>query len=292
MPISLPRRLRRLVLLLLTIAGLVAVTTPALATPPGDRHSHGTDARDGTYLALGDSVPFGFIGNAPSLYPDPDNFVGYPDLVADDLDLRLLNASCPGETTTSFIDADAQSNGCANSLESPTVGYRDLFPLHVDYEGSQLDYALEVLQDSHRVRLVTIQLGANDLFVCLGTGQCTTPADLEGIADQVEKNLDFILRTLRDEGDYRGRIVVLTYYALDYSDAVGVAHIQPVNGAIAEAADDNRAVVADAFDAFESRALAAGGSAISAGLLYSGDVHPTAEGHRLLARAVERAVGH
>jgi hypothetical protein len=151
------------------------VATPALATPPGDRPSHGTTASGRTYLALGDSVPFGFIGNAESLYPDPDNFVGYPEMLADDLRLRVLNASCPGETTASFIDDDAQSNGCENSLTSP-VGYRDRFPLHVQYDDSQLDYAVETLEEAPHVRLVTLQLGANDLFVCVSTGQCTTPA--------------------------------------------------------------------------------------------------------------------
>ena len=58
------------------------------------------------------------------------------------------------------------------------------------------------------------------------------------------------------------------------------------------AAEADKAVVADGFNAFRSRALAAGGSSIAAGLVYPNDVHPTAKGHRLLARAVERAVGH
>ncbi|WP_167761842.1 GDSL-type esterase/lipase family protein [Blastococcus sp. CT_GayMR19] len=287
---SLRRRVGLVAMVVVAAVGPVAVSTPALATPAGKDDS---ESRDRTYLALGDSVPFGLIGNAVELYPDPDNFVGYPDLIADDWDLRLINASCPGETTASFIDADAQSNGCANSLDPSGLGYRDRFPLHEDYEGAQLDYALEVLDDSPRVRLVTIQLGANDLFLCLGTGQCTTPAEAEVMADQLEENLDVILDTLRDEGDYRGRIVVLTYYALDYTNVVEVdGFVRPLNEAIAEAADDNDAVVADAFEAFESRALEAGGSTIAAGLLYPDDVHPTAEGHRLLARAVERAVGH
>jgi lysophospholipase L1-like esterase len=289
---SVRRRVRLVALALSAVAGLVVVTTPALATPIGERPFLGTEAGDPTYLALGDSVPFGLIGNAVELYPDPDNFVGYPDLLSDDWHLRLINASCPGETTASFIDADAQSNGCANSLDPSGLGYRDRFSLHEDYDGSQLDYALEVLEDSPRVRLVTVQLGANDLFLCLGIGQCTTPAEVEVMADQVEENLNSILGTLRDDGDYRGRIVVLTYYALDYANAVELQFVQPLNDAIAEAAEDNRAVVADAFDVFESRSLEAGGSAIAAGLLYPDDVHPTAEGHRLLARAVEQAVGH
>ena len=291
MHLALSRRLRRFVMVLLAVAGLVAVATPALATPLEGRPSHGTTASGRTYLALGDSVPFGFIGNAPSLYPDPDNFVGYPEMLADDLRLRVLNASCPGETTASFIDDDAQSNGCENSLTSP-VGYRDRFPLHVQYDDSQLDYAVETLEEGPHVRLVTLQLGANDLFVCVSTDQCTTPAGVRDLAVSVQNKLDRILSTLRDEGEYRGRIAVVTYYSLDYTDPVGVALIQAVNRAMTAAAVDNGAVVADGFGAFRSRALEAGGSSIAAGLVYPNDVHPTAEGHRLLANAVEQAIGH
>ena len=291
MLVFLSRRIRHLLLVLLAIAGLVAVTTPALAAPPEEQPSHGTTAPGRTYLALGDSVPFGYFGNAGDLYLDPDNFVGYPELVADDLRLRLLNASCPGETTASFIDVDAQSNGCTNSFGSD-IGYRDLFPLHVDYEGSQLDYAVETLQDTPHVRLVTLQLGANDGFVCQRIGECSTLAGVQALAARVQANLDLILSTLRDEGDYRGRIVVVTYYALDYADPVGVASVQILNQAITAAAVANGAVVADGFGAFQARALQAGGSSIAAGLVHPNDVHPTLEGQRLLATAVEQAVGH
>jgi lysophospholipase L1-like esterase len=291
MHFALSQRFLRLVMVLLAVAGLVGVTTPALAAPPGEESSHGTTARGRTYLALGDSVPFGFIGNAGSLYADPDNFVGYPELIADDWRLRLLNASCPGETTASFIDAEAQSNGCNNSVGSD-IGYRDRFPLHVDYDGSQLDYALEVLGEAPRVRLVTLQLGANDAFICQGTGACSTLAGVQALAEQVQANLDHILSTLRDEGEYRGRIVVVNYYALNYADPAEVAAIQILNQALTAAALDNGAVVADGFGAFQAEALAAGGTSVAAGLVYPNDVHPTAEGHRLLARAVEHAIGH
>jgi lysophospholipase L1-like esterase len=236
-------------------------------------------------------VPFGFIGNAGSLYADPDNFVGYPELIADDWRLRLLNASCPGETTASFIDDEAQSNGCSNSFGSD-IGYRDRFPLHVDYEGSQLDYAVEVLDDAPHVRLVTLQLGANDAFLCQRTGRCSTLAGVQALAARVRADLDEILSTLRDEGEYGGRIVVVTYYGLNYADPVEVATIQILNQAITAAAVASEAVVADGFGAFQAAALAAGGTSVAAGLVYPNDIHPTAEGQRLLATAVEHAIGH
>src|SRR3954453_16612566 len=221
MSTSMGSRARQLVLVLLAVAGLVGGTTPALAASDAasDATRHGP-----AYLALGDSVPFGYIGNRPDLYPDPDNLVGYPDRVADEFDLRLRNPSCPGATTDSFIDPAAQSNGCENRLDSD-IGYRDLYPLHVTYEGSQLDYAVQTLDHGSHIRLVTLQLGANDGFICLAPNACATPEGLAALTAHVQVNLNTILSTLRDEGHYWGRIVVVTYYALDYTDPAEVAFI-------------------------------------------------------------------
>jgi len=92
-------------------------------------------AANGTYLALGDSVAFGYVPPqavpAPN-YSDPRSFVGYPEDVARALHIRVSNASCPGETTASFLVPGALSNGCENSPGSST-GYRTQFPLHVQY---------------------------------------------------------------------------------------------------------------------------------------------------------------
>ena len=283
-------RVRRLVLLL-ALLGLLATGSPALAGP-GDGRDPGGRPPDATYLALGDSVPFGYRpGEPPEVYADEGNLIGYPELVARWLDLDLLNASCPGETTASFIDETAQSNGCQNSLGSD-VGYRDRFPLHVDYAGAQLEYAVEALQENRDVRLVTLQLGANDGFICQRTIGCDTPEEGAALAAQVGRNVDRILGALRGEGGYTGRIAVVTYYALDYTDPAGVQAIQGLNAALAAAAGAHGAVVADGFAAFAPRALAAGGSSIDAGLVLPDDIHPTRRGHRLLAQAVVQAVGH
>ncbi len=290
MEIPSARRVRNLLVALLTAGGLLGIAAPAAAGEDGPGHGgHGR-----TYLALGDSVSFGFRGGqAPEVYADPDNFVGYPDLVAEDLGLRLLNASCPGETTDSFIDPEAQSNGCSDRLGSE-AGHRDLFPLHVDYAGSQLEYAVEALEEEPRVRLVTLQLGANDLLVCqqVVTDYCSGPTDVEGVAAHVRENLDLILSALRDEAGYTGRIVVVTYYSLDYADPNGTAAVQAVNAAMTAAALAHGATVASGFLAFQPEAERAGGSPVEAGLVLPGDIHPSAAGHRRLATAVEDAVGH
>src|SRR6266576_7281625 len=54
------------------------------------------------YLALGDSVSFGFITNAGFEYVNPENFIGFPDYVGQTPELHTSNAACPGETSGSF----------------------------------------------------------------------------------------------------------------------------------------------------------------------------------------------
>jgi lysophospholipase L1-like esterase len=273
-------RVRSFAVVLLVVLGLAGLGTSSAAA--------GTPA---TYLALGDSIPFGYRGGqTPATYSDPANFVGYPDYVAADLGLKLLNASCPGETTDSFIDSSAQSNGCENSLGSP-IGYRGLFPLHVDYTGSQLDYAVHVLETTPDVRLVTLTLGSNDGFLCQQTtaDQCTSPAEIAAVAQHVQANLSTILRTLRQTG-YTGRIVATTYYSLNYVDLGATGGVLALNAGITAAALVNGANVASGFLAFLGPSLRAGGDPVAAGLVLPGDVHPTAAGHRLLATAVEQAL--
>jgi lysophospholipase L1-like esterase len=285
------RRALRLLVALLTLVGLAAVAGPAWA---GDGSGGPPSA---SYLALGDSVPFGYRANQPpALYQNPRLFVGYPEIVAHDFRVPELNASCPGETTDSFLDVNAQSNGCENSLGSP-IGYRDLYPLHVSYPGSQLQYAVSTLQQDRGIRLVTLQLGSNDGLLCQQAPQpyCpdgATPAGVAEIAAHVGRNVATILAALRTEGHYTGKIVVVTYYAPDYSDQTEVAGLQAINAAITKAAATAGAVVADGFAAFRPLALRAGGSSIAAGLVLPNDIHPTLLGQAVLAGTVERAVGH
>ena len=275
-------------------AVLAALLSLVLAAPTASADSPRQLRPGFDYLALGDSVPFGYRPpqvTPPTTYLDASNFVGYPELVADRTGVALANASCPGETSSSLIDENAQSNGCENSVASP-VGYRDAFPLHVDYQGSQLDFAVQYLRSHPRTRLVTLMVGANDLFICQATtaDRCTG-SDFGVTVDRVEKNVDTILSTLRDEAHYHHRIVVVSYYSLDYRDPAGTQSVQVLNAALTRAAEANGAEVADGFGAFQQAAAPAGGDSCAAQLLIrlpNGrcDVHPTRKGHEVLADAV------
>jgi lysophospholipase L1-like esterase len=273
----------------------VAVGSSAGAASAGP--VNGSD-RNGTYLALGDSVAFGYV--PPQAVPAPryqvqHSFVGYPEYLAQQLDERVSNASCPGETSQSMLVAGAPSNGCENSPGSP-FGYRTLYPLHVQYRGTQMEYALHYLAAHRHTRLVTIDIGANDTFLCEETTADGCSAELPGVLNEIATNLATIFHELRDVAGYRGPIVVLTYYSLSYSDPAEVLDAEYLDLVLAGVTAANGGIVADGFAAFEGPSLAYGGDPCAAGLLIklpdgSCNIHPSPAGHRLLAAAIAKAIG-
>jgi GDSL-like Lipase/Acylhydrolase family len=271
----------RLVVVLSAIALFASWVVPAEAASEG----HG-------YLALGDSVAF---GTNPLLDArTAANFVGYPEIVAQQLNIEHVNASCPGEATGGFISLTGLDNVCR------PYRFQDRFPLHVPYTGTQLAFAENYLRDNPRTRLVTIDLDANDAFrLAEGPGPdvwppstCYTPNIPQYFATCAVQNLNTIFDGLRSTG-YNGLIVALTYYALDYRDTSGT---QLLNSAMIAAADHRPGVlIASGFDAWQAPALAAGGDTCAAGLriaLPTGgcDIHPSPRGRDLLAQAIVNAI--
>jgi lysophospholipase L1-like esterase len=271
-------------------AGLMSAF-PASATPVTG------PATNGTYLALGDSVAFGYV--PPQAVPPPNyrsahSFVGYPEDVAQALRTRVWNASCPGETTASMLVAGAQSNGCENSLGS-SIGYRTQYPLHVQYQGTQMEYALKYLAVHRHTQLVTIDIGANDVFLCQETTTDGCTAEVQGVVQEIVANLTAIYTQIRDVAHYQGLLVALTYYSLSYAPGQ-VAGTELLDSVIASVTEKFGGKVADGFTAFEGPSMAAGGSPCTAGLLIklpdgSCNIHPSPAGHLLLAKAIEDVVG-
>ncbi len=279
----------RLLAILSTALLFLLGAVPAQA----DSGEGGGDHGDGqSYLALGDSVAFGF---SPLLdRTDADNFVGYPDIVAESLELKDVNASCSGEATGGFLSLTGIDNSCRP--------YRAQWPLHVRYETSQMDFALSYLHKHHHTRLVTLTLGANDVFHLQNVCVALHPGDPNAIAACVgagipatlatmSANLNTILTKIRSTG-YSGLIVAVTYYALDYRDVSGA---NLLNGPMVAAAAGHGALIASGLEAWRATAMAAGGSSCAAGLLIrlsatSCDVHPTPLGRDLLAGAVIQAI--
>jgi lysophospholipase L1-like esterase len=289
------RRLLALTAAVLFAAVIAAIGAGTVSADPVT----GSDA-NGTYLALGDSVAFGYVPPdavpAPK-YRDAHSFVGYPEYLAQQLNERVSNASCPGETAASMLVAGAQSNGCENSPGSP-VGYSTLYPLHVRYQGTQMDYALHYLAAHKHTRLITIDIGANDAFLCQETtlDHCSSGAELLGVANEIAANLGTIFHDLRDVAGYRGPIVALTYYSLSYSDPAQLAVSEFLDSVIAGVTTLNGGVVADGFAAFQGPAAAFAGDSCAAGLLIklpdgTCNIHPSPAGAQLLAAAIAKAIG-
>ena len=270
----------RLLALLSTAALLVIAAVPASAASEG--HS---------YLALGDSVPFGFHPD-PSTWPTADKFIGYPEIVAERLNIEDVNPSCPGQTSDGFGDLSGSDNGC--------FGFRSAFPLHVIYSGTQLAFATSYLTTHKRTRLVTLMLGANDFFLlqkgCANNLVCIE-AGLPATLGFIETHLAGIFGALRATG-YTGLMIGVTYYALNYSDPVSVLVSQALAGVMVAAASAYHVEIASGFNAFAAASANFGGNTCAAGLrlpafgpsLDPCDVHPSALGHQVLATAVINAI--
>lgn len=282
-------RTRRLRLLLTAV--LIA-STAGLLSAAGDEGRN-----DHPYLALGDSVSFGFIQQAGFQYVNPANFVGYPDYVASALRLASVNASCPGESSASFPSPTGPDQGCRQ--------FRAAAPLHVAYGGTQASFAANFLATHRDTRLVTISLGANDLLLlqaACGQNPACVLAGLPATLAEVGANLTATLTAIRNAG-YRRPVVVVNYYSVDYSDPFTTQATAALNGVLAQVAAANGAIVADTFTAFRTLVSnpLAGGSSCRAGLLQSFglppgpvtcDIHPAQSGHQVIAATIAAAVEH
>lgn len=249
------------------------------------------------YLALGDSVTFGYRESTtvpPPDYSDASSFVGYPEDIGAALGWHVANAACPGETSASFIVETAESNGCENS-PGGGPGYRTKFPLHVPYSGTQLQYALQYLHNHPATRLVSLMIGANDAFLCEETTKDDCESELPSVLKQISYNVADILAAIRSEAKYGGQIIILNYYSLDYATPLDNAESMALNQALDHGAKPFNVQIANGYAAFEKAAAGSGGNTCTAGLLTQLStggcgVHPSAAGQAVLALAVERVI--
>ena len=95
------------------------------------------------------------------------------------------------------------------------------------YSGSQLEFAKSFIAANPRTGLVTMMIGANDLFRLLDrcTGSRNPNCVANGMPDLLSTlggNLRTIYSTLRQAG-FHGDLVAVTYYSLDFSDPAPVS---------------------------------------------------------------------
>lgn len=285
------------------IAGAVALL--AGVTAPGASAAKLTPARTrtkvtpgATYLALGDSVTFGFEEQTvtpPPDYRNASSFIAYPQLVAQALKLMAVDLACPGETSGSLINASAPSNGCENAPKGGPA-YRKRFPLHVKYAGSQLALAVSYLKSHPTVRLVSLMIGANDAFLCQETTSDGCKAELPSVLAKLKKNVATILSAIRNKAHYSGQLLIVNYYALNYGVPAIAAQSKLLNTTVDSAAKPFKVRFGDGFGVLRVAGVHSGGDSCKAGLLTQTGpgtcgVHPSVAGQTLLAQAVENVVG-
>jgi lysophospholipase L1-like esterase len=299
LPLTVRRALTGAALTICAAAPFAVVTASASAKAP---KAKGAEVTPGSrYLALGDSVTFGYeessVVPAPD-YQDASSFLGYPEQLGSELHLTVANASCPGETSSSLVDASAQSNGCENIVGSPNVGYRRSFPLHVNYNGSQLAFALSYLHAHRDVKLVSLMIGANDYFVCQVTTKdaCASSSEQQAVLATVAQNVRKILSAIRHTAHYRGQLAIVNYYSLNYASSATNALSAALNNTMDTAAAPFHVVVADGFNELGAASLHSGGNPCTAGLLTQlgspgkCGIHPSYAGQALLAQSLEKVI--
>ncbi|HLH03095.1 MAG TPA: SGNH/GDSL hydrolase family protein [Bryobacteraceae bacterium] len=258
-------------------------------------------AKDTRYLALGDSLAFGL--NPFIQPPNLSKYIGYPDFVSQTLHETLANASCPGETSGTF---DGTSSTYYPGYDCTPLRKSGLF---VPYNGAanQLQYAVNYLKTNPNVKLVTINIGVNDLGILqadcteqnagnpIAIAACET-AQLPGVLGTYATNLEIIFSALRGTG-YTGPIVFLNASAFNYADPLQVGAITALNQVVSTVnlAGGFNITIADAYHAFALVAAPFGGDVCKTGLLLknpdgSCDTHPTTAGQALLGATVVSAL--
>ena len=256
-------------------------------------------ANPNSYLALGDSVPFGL--NPLLLRPgaNPSVFVGYPQLASNLFSppLNVFNASCPGETSSSLISGARPDNGCRD--------YRQFIgALHVSYPGSQLQYAQSHVAANPQTKFVSLTIGANDIGLLHDSCSARMPPmavnacfiqGLPSLLVTLRNNLTAIYAGLRVAG-FTGQFVAVTYYSADYRDLLATGTVAAVDGVLADVTRAFGGTVADGFGAFATAAAPFGGDSCKAGLLIQRtvdtcDIHPSPAGAALLASVLRAAMG-
>jgi lysophospholipase L1-like esterase len=265
---------------LLAVAVLGAAACSTSPDDPGEPGGAGSSPAGGpaVHLALGDSVAAG-TGAA-----DPASG-GYVPLLTDLLSDRL---GC---------GADATAPGCPLQLENLAVAGATTATLLRD----QLPAALARLRDDPDVRLVTVTVGGNDVFLPVVTACARAPQDaacdraVEQALQAVDDGVDRVLSALAGARGPTTTVAVMTYY--DPLPACRLAPLQPLAAQVLEGRGDDRPGLNDLL---RDRAAEHGAVVVETGERltdrddFVGDLdclHPSDRGHERIAEAFSDAVG-
>lgn len=187
-----PASLRSRALLIVTSLALLAA---ALLATSSAAHAQGSFVGPKKYyLALGDSLAFGY-------QPNLDWSHGYANYFFTNLQghgtQQLINMGCPGETTSTFING-----GCPYKILD-----------HYFYSGAQLTAAVNFIKNhAGQVSPVTLDIGANDLTGDINTSTCVISANWNTDEQNTIARLTTIITTLKNALNGTGDLLVMNYY--------------------------------------------------------------------------------
>jgi lysophospholipase L1-like esterase len=271
---------RRVLLAILIVIALLL----ALAFIPDHAHASGSFVGPKTrYLALGDSLAFGF-------QPDLDWSHGYAQQWYNN-DLKnhgvssFTNYGCNGETSYTFING-----GCPYA-----------YALHNYYLGSQLNAAVSYLKYySGKVSPVTLDIGANDLLPDINVSNCTVSSSWESDLANVDTRLTgtilpkLVAAMTNSSGARTGDLLMMNYYD-PFQNACpnSLAYVQELNSHLAVDAAQFNVPVADVMTAFGGTATPNPNTCNYTWMCsVFHDIHATDTGYGVIAGAYKSLTGY
>jgi lysophospholipase L1-like esterase len=314
-PVRRPRT--RGLLLIAALLALCIAAPVASAAAPSTAPTFKAPVAGGTYLAMGDSLAFGYQSSRVAACagtgctsPDTQFNTGYVNVFAGLFGatypgVSTTNLGCPGETSSTLINNTNATTGCTTYP----------FAIHSNHPGqTQLEAAVHVLQEvGKRVAPVTIDIGANDVLALKNS--CTTggvislgcvSAGLPAVTANIQANLDTTLDKIRAEGGKTVEIIVVGLYNPLYvpiffqsgaAAAAGTdALTNQLNAATSATAAKYKAFFVDPMPTFNpgngSNPPLELGTLNALTGIFSGDIHPTDAGYTALGGLVETASGY
>jgi lysophospholipase L1-like esterase len=275
------------------------------------------------YLALGDSIAYGYQSALFATTPNPAVFnFGYVDNFAAHIQqtnpgLTVVNDGCPGETTNSLINGFNPAAGlCGRGSGFPYA------LLHHSYGigSTQLQDAVSFLNaHPNTTSPVSLNIGANDLLVFLGSCGFGTPgynpscvqSGLAGVQNAIVSNTRTILNQIQAAAPNANFIVMGLYNpyptVINIGGVGGDSVIANLNSQIRAIALNHGMHFVDPLPVFNPGGSAGGSEtgdvpAICAltGMCPGGtfnpanpsaDIHPSKQGYKALASLFESASG-
>jgi lysophospholipase L1-like esterase len=273
-----------------TAMGLMAVLSgPSIATADDTNAAH-------YYVSLGNSL-------AASFQPNGDDTHGYVEqlyasLVAADPKLELVKLGCGGESTVS-MRFGSQDPTVVLSCGTPRYYKHVLYP-----KGTQLAEAVSFLQaHKDKVALVTIDIGANDLFRLDAQGNevncLLEPAGCATQTARMVENLSAILADLRAAAGPDVPIVAMSYYDVfapvcvsDPSQLFVCSRVDDFNATLVDMYAAAGDPVADVAGAFENDNLVNCAAHVCDWTWFCalGDIHANTAGYGVIAAAFEQVL--